>query len=311
MYNPELKTRFLSTLKFETNKYETTFNRFEELEERLNIDLCQMNHSLLVANIFDKGFLEPSTLANYVSCLNEYRSWCTQNGIGGAVQSKELSVRDDIDFTPWIPRELYFSFNEMYDELCDSGYDFCIGDEAAPSLVLGWLGLKISEIVELRDDQVDLETGEIYGVFKTTECIRIDHPLMLDILRKYKSTLRMERGYNGHDAYMKHTGYFIHKIGRKNEDKSGPASRQHINRRIRVAQKAHQDRCPKRICRLSFQSAFRSGTMYRLRLCEANGMDLTAKENAAFIQDLYGSHSGSMQYIFFYYEQYKKAFNLT
>lgn len=310
MYNVELKKIFLSTLQSETDKYETTFNRFEELEERLNTDLCQMDRTWIIDNVFEKGFVEPPTLANYLACINEYRSWCVLNAIDGAIQSKELNVRSDIDFIPLIPQELYFSFNDMYDELRNSGYDFCVGDEAAPALVLGWLGLKMSEIVALREDQVDLETGQIQSTDRSGSYIDINDALMLDILRKYKSTLKTERDYNGRDAYMKTTGYFIHKIGRRNEDKSGPANRQQINRKIRDAKKAHQDRYPLRPCRLSMQSAFRSGSLFRLRLLEMSGVDFTSKKNQKLIQKTYGSAGGQLQYVLFYYEQYKKAFNL-
>ena len=300
MYNVELKERFLETASSKSN-YITCFNNFESIEEKLDKDLCQMTRDEIAAHFLDSGGVELPTAVDYVKYLNKYRRWCHQYSVMPQTNDQEVDAIRDLDYTGKLKVTTYSSFKEVYEELCNTGYKFDNGNEAAPTLALAWLGLTTDEAVELKENQVDLNAGVIADD-NGTVYVSIDDPYILSVLHAYKNAWSVERNYNGGQAFQVPTGYFIHKTRRPNEHKEGPVKRQQVNRKIREANKSG---------RLSAKNVRTSGMMFRMRQADTNHVDFKSTHGRETVMQIFQCKENKIPHYLAYYEQYKKAFNLV
>ena len=316
MYNAEIKQKYLEQLKTGNQgrlnaSYEATFNQSEAYEKQADKDLGELHKDIIVSYLNNASFINYQTAYARAMTVNRYRSWYSHETGFPDCDWRPIDVQQDIDFVTACKTKLYTSFDEILEDLRAVDYDFLRGDEAAPAICLAWLGFKVPEILSLKNDCVNLQKGFITD--ETGAIIVKDMPAdILQVLRDYKSVKESYRILNGKQHVRQlDTGYFIHKMVRRNSTRGGKVLSGQLYDRLDDVKRQYEVQFGEGSCKLSpLENVWTSGCFHRLYQLEKNGLDIYDKSNFPVLQRVLQGAENKMYGTRYVYTQYKKAFNL-
>lgn len=304
MYNENIKRRFLEecTSSNRNRSFRYFMSKVENFELENGLDIAEMDSDLAKRAIESVKVGEIGTLRKYLLCGKMYSAWCKDNEVfqnsplgfdGISVDDIDMSYMSDILFRD--EYSLISSIQKVHD--LNSGY------ADAPVLVLSWLGLTLSEILELRDDDVDLVNRIIKLPEITVEGFSDG---VYDVLYKYRACKRSTRDTGqGVQEVVKDMSVdsFIKRMAERGNRYFGTECAQNqINRQItRLVEKCEMLGLSSG---LTISNAKRSGNFYRLWKAEQS--QPIDKEVFSGIVRTKKEYYDTMRM----YRWYKKAFNL-
>ncbi len=201
MYNKERKLTFANTLTQNSISTYSKLKLFEPYEAESNCDLCMLPVNVL-QKAFDSGLgMKPESMSiyNLITLVKKYIEWCREQGfeVSNSIYSIEMGTDKRYRETMVSsPAHLNFLLNKVFDPVNLNTVD-CLRRSV---LWLLYFGLTVSEIEELKTDEVGLEkkivchNGLIYDIYneslpalkKTCELTEFSyiHPDYNEVIKK-------------------------------------------------------------------------------------------------------------------------------
>lgn len=311
MYNSEVKERFFDEYSAEgyRKKFGARFDVIGKSENLLSKDIAEMTKDEAISSINTLDFIELHSAETILFVLKKYVKWCISKQIfadaaGGILQVNPTDIDPSISMSKMFFRDEH---DFLYSMRKVREFDELQNDVVA--LIFAWLGLSLDEALDIRDEDVDLETRKIYDRNGVVLVPWISDEFA-DVLQQYQRTKSALR-QNGTTTYevIKDLSYdgFIKRVCSVNSDKLGTRipPRQLVTAINKLNQKyTAQGFSP----RFSVQNAQRCGGLHRLWLMEQSGFNIDDKSNASTVEEVYGS--SKYRKILWQYKYYKRAFNL-
>lgn len=164
LYNQELKEEFInsSTTK-NRNKLREFFEKLgRNVESVLHKDLNQMSRDEIRIGLSNMGYKNYSTLRNEVSQFSQYINWCIINNkifntINPLLNFDCYSVNIDKKV-----KLTYIKDEEVLFQIINNSY-YSLESTESVVLLLKWCGLSNEEIINLKNSDVDFESGTVLG----------------------------------------------------------------------------------------------------------------------------------------------------
>lgn len=318
MYNEEIKRRFLDSV---TNAdvlkaCKSVFNSLEQIERKYQKDLIQLSE-FEVLNLAD--ILELTNhrqVLNYRVGLMSYLDWCENNSVFDNIDHGILSVLEpDMDLSSSISKLYFRDENDLVYSM-KKVIDFDDGFLAPVIFCLAWIGLKRSEILQIKDSDVSMNDRSISlcngMVFRFNETVA-------DVLQRY---IICDVGHRD----RKQGTYEVFKDISRDEFIKGfyvggakwfgtPLTNSKISTAITYLQDKYIDMGF--LPRFRYMNVWNSGRYHTLWQYEQGGVDIFAKESISLVSDVFRdsailltSERGNLRYTLRTYRDYKKAFNL-
>lgn len=301
MYGEHLKQEYIDTLVGDArNKARALFNATETQEGTLDLDLCDWNDAQVIDFLNNKDFIDLPSLRNLISHIRRYKQ-----KMGGS----ECNIgAEKVDVSSIMRRILYPTPEALLKEI-SYGLPLDQGHPEVAALCLAWIGIKTKDVDSLRPDQIDLRNGTSLYMHANNQ---ID-PVILSVLRTYKSTFKAERIQSfPYDVFYQETGYFLHRMLPSGSQKTGSkiplTNIQSAITELRI--KVSDNPARNGDSYLSYLTVLKSGRFRRLYESEVAWINTGAdnvREHLNAALDNKASYKDNM----YIYEQYKKAFNLN
>lgn len=299
MYNEAQKLAFIDTISHVSgrNACRKIFNNSEKFEKDILTDLSAFDKTTMVKFLNSVKIISLTSLREYSMYISKYIEFCNNS-------TKFDVSKDDIDFVGAIKNTMFSSPSDLIREV-NFGIDPNKDSYAAAALYLAWCGVEISEALELKNDQVNLDSGVI-SLNGNDRTLYIDREILAKLI-EYKSVMIETRTQGQtYSVTPQTTDKFLYKMVSKNSNRS-EVKRSALTSKI-SEMKIDAERILRKESRLSYQNALRSGRMYRLYRAELSGVDISHK-NKKTINSILCS-KGDIFDNLFQYRKYKEAFGL-
>lgn len=308
MYNEELKNGYLGTLnaKGTIDVAKRSISAFAPFEEKLGIDLCQMDRKQVIDSMQKMEFIERNTIENIVTNSKAYARWCYDNGhFPGAfygilgVKPSEINPQRQIRESIILTEDELFNGIGMATPLHD-------GYVEAIACVFAWLG--VPKPLEIRESDVFLDGRKILHDGKVIVDGMSDR--VYDFLVEYRK-LKTSTRTNGNGTYpvYRDDSYdtFIKQYTTMSDKRRGkkitPVIYQSAIAKMNMRIKEKHGN-PK----FTYDNILRSGSLSRLYAAERNGLDVFDSGNAERVEGYF--NRSRYRNIVWLYKHYKEAFNL-
>ncbi|MFA6831878.1 MAG: hypothetical protein WCR36_06375 [Bacteroidaceae bacterium] len=217
MYNETVKFEFIESLDNDTTKIFATnfFGRTDRLfEQESGKDLAEMGYSEIVENFQKLSQITYTTVRTHLAILRKYLKWYNNNITEVDVTKINNMSTYDVD----ISLNLFKSLIKDEEELAGilSVLPQKDGYFEIPILLLSWSGITLSNILELKNNDVIFK--DTFAFIRTTHKIyRITSAYIVNALKDYKfvkSSTRQHRGL--WNVYPDDLGYFIKNMVQEN-----------------------------------------------------------------------------------------------
>lgn len=310
MYNEDIKRRFIEGIESPelAKKLRERLDKLSDLENKYGKDISEMTleESINVANSIE--FYEATTLEVWVSSVRKYVEWCKDNNtIGYCGGFLQLSVKD-IDPSIFMSKLFFRDEQDLLRSILKVR-EFNDGYPEVISMVLAWAGLTFSQILDLKDDGIDLESRTI----KDTSGEILATGLSDWVCENIHQYIRTDSGSrsNGTTTYEvikdKTYDYFVKRFCTTNAKNYGErlTYSQLSSAIFKMGNQYESLGYPPRFTVINVK---RSGALYRVWLLEQGGVDIEDKKNRELVERAYGEKKYLK--IAWQYKYYKKAFNL-
>lgn len=201
----ETKERFYETLSpsvaYETQSY---LKLFAEAELYYNCDVAEFDRSQLKSAIEEQQMYNKASIRRCILALRRHCAWRKKNGypVNTMWTSNPFSA-DEVDIAPGLRAKCCGSPEELYQHLNHKIplYDGYLAPVAA---VLSWVGFQVSDMVDIRNEEVSDDGSSVRDI-EVPECLR-------QILSSYKQVEEVERvsGPGGSRVLIaENIGYFL------------------------------------------------------------------------------------------------------
>lgn len=286
------------------------FSRMEPYETEARRDIAEMNKDECISTISRMGLTEVRSVKGILSTLKLYARWCKKKSVFSAIPGGIFGVvPGDICLTESLGRELFRDDADLIESIkkvipVDAGYI------EYPVFCLNWIGLNNSEIVALKDNDVDLDDRIIYGQDGSIVASGFSDNIC-DTLRKYrtcKSCMRPKGPGMVQAVKDMSVNSFLKRMVLVGSGEFGKGySLAAVNSQCsRMAKKYQALGYPHRH---TYQNVWRSGRYYELYKIEQSGVDIFDRANQPVIEDVF-RHKKNYFDILKMYSFYKKAFSL-
>lgn len=312
MYNSEVKERFFDEYSSRGPSTKYIRGRLEEIsdyESLLSKDLAEMSRVEAVNAINSLEFFELGSAEAVLSSIKLYVKWCIDSAIFSNPAGGFLDVSlNDIDPSRAMSKMFFRDEGDfLYSLRKVREFDELQNDVIA--LIFAWLGVSISDALNICDDGVDFDSRKIYDRTGTV-VVEWFSDEIAEVLLQYQRSGSAVR-QNGTTTYgvikdLSHDG-FIKRVCPPGSEKLG--TRIPPRQLVSAVNKLNQKYVALGFApRFTMQNAQRCGVLHKLWLMEQSGFDVDDRKNAGVIDSL----CGSTQYrkIKWQYKNYKKAFNL-
>lgn len=312
MYNPEIKERFLQWYDPQNAKRNTprvAFSIVERGEMQLGKDVAEMTRAEALDTLKQSGTSEYGTVRLAVNTLKKYVAWCQGNQVFPSIPGGFLELKaGDVDFSQSIAETLIRDESDFLSTL-SSVREFDQGYPEPPVLALSWLGLRIKEVLSLKENDVDLTTRTITLVGKVLVQGFSDE--IHALLEQYVSCKTAERDHRtGWRSVIKDysTDLFLKRmLPRGNKDFGKPFGYSQMSTAIgNLNDRLKEDGLPGR---LTYMNVWESGRYAKLWELEQSGIQVIAPGNRLLVEEVF-RHSKSYYSAIRMYKAYKIAFNL-
>lgn len=286
------------------------FARMEPYEAEVGKDIAEMNKGECIFTISNIGLTEFGTIKSTISTLRLYSKWCKRNRVFTDIPDGIFEISpEDIRLIDPLGQSLFRDDVELVESIkkvipIDAGYI------EYPVFCLNWIGLNNSEIVALKDNDVDLDDRIIYGQDGSIVASGFSDNIC-DALRKYRacrSCMRPKGPGMVQAVKDMSVNSFLKRMVLVGSGESGKAySLAAVNSQCsRMAKKYQALGYPHRH---TYQNVWRSGRYYELHKIEQSGVDIFDRANQPVIEGVF-RHKKNYFDILKMYEFYKEAFNL-
>lgn len=154
----ELKEKFLQTIKENTRvSYERIFKVTDNFEELLKKDINQFNLNEMEKILYSFKSNKRNTIESYGRIISSYLNWSVENGYSKINILKDFKPED---FEKYIANdEEYLTESKIrrYEDRCANFQDAVI----LRLLFIGACGRQMSEIRNLKEEDINFQTGEV------------------------------------------------------------------------------------------------------------------------------------------------------
>ena len=310
MYNEDIKMEFCREVKSTQKSIAWAFARTEPYEVEAGKDVAEMGKNECIYTIGKIGLTEFGTVKSTISTLRLYSKWCKENNIFPDVSDGIFEISpEDIRLIEPLGQSLFRDDVELVESIkkvipIDAGYI------EYPVFCLNWIGLNNSEIVALKDNDVDLDDRIIYGQDGSIVASGFSDNIC-DTLKRYcecRCSVR-PRGVGTAQAVKDMSvDLFLKRMVLVGSGESGKGySLAAVNNQCsRMAKKYQALGYPHRH---TYQNVWRSGRYYELHKIEQSGVDIFDRANQPVIEGVF-RHKKNYFDILKMYSFYKKAFSL-
>ncbi len=286
------------------------FARMEPYEAEVGKDIAEMDKDECIFTISKIGLTEFGTIKSTISTLRLYSKWCKRNKIFPDMPDGIFEISpEDIRLTKPLEQSLFKDDVELVESIkkvipIDAGYI------EYPVFCLNWIGLNNSEIVALKDNDVDLDDRIIYGQDGSIVASGFSDNIC-DTLRKYrtcKSCMRPKGPGMVQAVKDMSVNSFLKRMVLVGSGEFGKGySLAAVNSQCsRMAKKYQALGYPHRH---TYQNVWRSGRYYELRKIEQSGVDIFDRANQPVIEGVF-RHKKNYFDTLKMYEYYKEVFSL-
>lgn len=310
MYNEDVKMEFCRGAKLTQRSIAWAFARMEPYEAEVGKDIAEMDKDECIFTISKIGLTEFGTIKSTISTLRLYSKWCKRNKIFPDMPDGIFEISpEDIRLTKPLEQSLFKDDVELVESIkkvipIDAGYI------EYPVFCLNWIGLNNSEIVALKDNDVDLDDRIIYGQDGSIVASGFSDNIC-DTLRKYrtcKSCMRPKGPGMVQAVKDMSVNSFLKRMVLVGSGEFGKGySLAAVNSQCsRMAKKYQALGYPHRH---TYQNVWRSGRYYELRKIEQSGVDIFDRANQPVIEGVF-RHKKNYFDTLKMYEYYKEVFSL-
>ncbi len=310
MYNEDVKMEFCRGAKLTQRSIAWAFARMEPYEAEVGKDIAEMDKDECIFTISNIGLTEFGTIKSTISTLRLYSKWCKRNRVFTDMPDGIFEISpEDVRLIDPLGQSLFRDDVELVASIkkvipIDAGYI------EYPVFCLNWIGLNNSEIVALKDNDVDLDDRIIYGQDGSIVASGFSDNIC-DTLRKYrtcKSCMRPKGPGMVQAVKDMSVNSFLKRMVLVGSGEFGKGySLAAVNSQCsRMAKKYQALGYPHRH---TYQNVWRSGRYYELHKIEQSGVDIFDRANQPIIEDVF-RHKKNYFDILKMYEFYKEAFNL-
>lgn len=263
------------------------FEAIGRYENEIDRDACTMDHKEAIAALEYSRLEEMSSVRQAIATLNDYSNWCMKTGVVESSPNGFSKINvDDIDFTTTFKEVLYKDDTALIEDL-EKVASFSTGTPDVLVFLFSWLGLFRTEMIALRDKDVDLERRVIYnpeGVILASDF----SDRVTDSLSKYRNC-QVSTRMNGNTIYKvfkdNSVDSFFKRMCSEKSKKFGieytirqlESSASHLAKRF-VDSGGNQNR-------LTIANTWRSGGLYRLwRIEQETGLDMGNTKRRDYIE---------------------------
>lgn len=216
MYDEELKEKFLSlnNNSIARRNFEGMFRRTERYENEIAKELALFSKEETVSMLSSMSYKQYYSIDDEIRRIKRYKKWYSkETGHDFFMSEMDFSI-EDIDLSQYFRRSMAESLDKLLLDCHED--DPANGSLMQPLIVLLYYGMSLSEILDLRNDDV-----KIYGKFAMIECKKrkfgIENTNAVNSLDKYKNC-RGGRNAKGIELKVTRNGdKFLYKM-------SGPGS---------------------------------------------------------------------------------------
>lgn len=290
MYNEKIKQQFIvsSDNTFSINRARKwIFDAVGKYEATIEKDGAEMTPQEAIETVENSGLEEMGSVRQVLTTMRDYTNWCEKNSVFSSIPHgfEQINV-DDIDFSRTFREVLYKDSTALIADLHTVG-DFDSGAADVLVFIFSWLGLFRDEMVEIRDDDVDLEKRVIYGVDGQILSSGFSDEIV-DVLERYRKCQIATRQNGPRIIQVRKdnsVNSFLKKMVSENSKKFGEeyTVRQLEMSASRLAKRfAESGGNPRR---LTIANTWRSGSLYRLwQMEQETGLDMGNLKRREYIE---------------------------
>ena len=283
---------------------ETAQKLIEDIYEK-DIALCSSDE---ICKAFERSYLyNIGSIRSILASVSKYFVWCIETRAFPIFRNEAKYVKiHEIDCSNGIvhcfirsPEDLICKLRNVYSD--DSG------QEVIPTIIFKWIGLSYNEIINLRNEDVDLQNAQIHVNSDAKTTVYNIPSVFIESLNIYKNTNVSERSAaNTWTVYADDIGFFVKKMLAKNSKKAGKSiTVKQLRDSVYRFSVLYSDK-KNDIFRFDQDSIEKSALCYKLYQLEMSGEDISSKE---LIYKLTGYVSSALyKDLLTLYKTYKKVF---
>lgn len=205
-YSDDPKAGFLDSMPYHPHKSAYTqniFKRFEPFENKHNLDVSMFDRDDAIQMLRELRLKSRDQVSRVLSTLSQYSKWRRSRGmqIGEAFVGEGRIMPRDIGVEDGETSQFIKSAEELSERIETEAY--CLEDVAPVAICLAWMGFTMKEMVNLRNEDVNVFGRDVKSVLIPAELIQF-FELYEEVDEK-----EVVGGFGARVRYREDLGYFL------------------------------------------------------------------------------------------------------